>query len=63
MSAKALMQKAYQKLDEKLDKGETTAIDGLVKLAKLEKDLDGEEKGAKEIKVRWEEKHESSSEG
>ena len=63
VSPHALVEKAYQKVDERLEQGESSkAIDDLVKLMKLEKDLGGEQQDVKEIKVRWEPSAESSSE-
>ena len=65
LTGRAVMRKAYKNLSAKLEKerGSSKAIDDLVKLVKLEKDLGGDTKGAKEIKVRWEqEKDKSSSE-
>ena len=65
LSRKALVRKAYERVEARLEKGKETskAIDDLVKLVKLEKDLGGKEKPVKEVKVRWEEgKDESSSE-
>jgi len=64
VDSKTLVKKAYAMLDDKLESGESSkAIDDLVKLIKLEKDLGGKEKDVKEIKVRWESSEaESSSE-
>ena len=62
----SLMKKAYEKVSEKLEKNELSskAIDDLVKLMKLEKDLGGEGDEVKEVKVRWEpSEDESSNEG
>ena len=59
---KALVKKAYKKVDEKLDAGDEKAIDDLVKLVKLEKEMGGEEKSVEEIRARWEPSAESSSE-
>ena len=63
MSAKSLVKKAYEKVQEKLENEEQSskAIDDLVKLMKLEKDLGGDEKGVKEIRVRWEQSEVESS--
>ncbi len=61
-----LMEKAYQRVGEKLEDTaqSSKAIDDLVKLMKLEKDLGGGENEVKEVKVRWEpSEDESSSEG
>ena len=55
------MRKAYEKVDQNLEKGDSKAIDDLVKLVKLEKDLGGEQKDVKEIKVRWEQNGDASS--
>lgn len=66
MTREALVKKAYEKVEEKLanPKESSKAIDDLVKLMKLEKDLGGEQKDVKEIKVRWEPSEDkSSSEG
>lgn len=63
LTGRAVMRKAYKNLSEKFDKPEdaSKAIDDLVKLVKLEKDWGGDKKGAKEIKVRWEQGEDKSS--
>lgn len=66
LNRRSLVKKAYQKVSAKLDdeKQSSKAIDDLVKLLKLEKDLGEDTEGVKEIKVRWEQNEdESSSEG
>ena len=68
VTGKRLVKKAYEKIAAKLNEGkeDSKAIDDLVKLVKLEKDLGGGEKaGVREIRVRWvpSEKQESSNEG
>jgi hypothetical protein len=53
---KSLVKKAYEIVDAKLGKDKTgKAIDELVKLMKLEKDLGegAQEKDVQEIRVRW----------
>lgn len=58
----SLMEQAYEKVAEKLGTPESSkAIDDLVKLLKAQKDLGGEEKDVKEIKVRWEQNGDESS--
>ena len=60
--AKSLVKKAYQKVARKLDQdGNGKVIDDLVKLVKLEKDLGSEQESVKEIKVRWEQNGDESS--
>ena len=63
VDAQTLVKKAYRKVAAKLDEKDvdSKAIDDLVKLVKLEKDLGGEEKNVKEIKVRWEQSEDESS--
>ena len=63
VNRKALMKKAYQKVSKKLEKDTSgKAIDELVKLMKLEKDLGGEEEqDIREIRVRWVPSEEESS--
>ena len=64
LNAHQLVDKAFQNVQEKLNEGDTKAIDDLVKLVKLEKDLGGEDQDVKEIRVRWETSEDkSSSEG
>ena len=64
---KTLVKEAYQQVGRKLAdaKDPTKAIDDLVKLAKIEKDMGEEEgQGVGEVRVRWmeSEKDESSKE-
>jgi len=64
---KTLVKEAYRQVGRKLAdaKDPTKAIDDLVKLAKIEKDMDEEEgQGVGEVRVRWmeSEKDESSKE-
>ena len=66
VSPQSLVRKAYRKVNEQLDDKtrSSKAIDDLVKLLKAQKDLGGEKKPVKEVKVRWEtSEDESSSEG
>lgn len=61
-----LMEQAYRALSTRLQRDNGKAIDDLVKLLKLEKDLGGEGEDVKEVKVRWESSESedgSSSEG
>jgi hypothetical protein len=55
VNRQTLVKKAYEKVGAKLDeKGDAgKAIDDLVKLLKLEKELGEEEKDVREIRVRW----------
>ena len=61
---KTLVKEAYQQVGRKLAdaKDPTKAIDDLVKLAKIEKDMGGEEEKDVEVRARWvhSEKDESS---
>ena len=57
-----LIEKAYKDVDKRLQKKEgSKAIEDLVKLVKLGKDLGGEEKDVKEVTVRWEKSKDESS--
>jgi hypothetical protein len=62
VNRRSLMKKAYERVQAKLDGDESSkAIDDLVKLMKLEKDISIQQADVKEIKVRWEHGGEKSS--
>lgn len=63
LDRETLMKKAYRRVAQKLEDPEANgkAIDDLVKLVKLEKDLGEEQDAVKEIKVRWEPSEDESS--
>ncbi len=52
-TARRLVQTAYEKVEERLQKGNGKVIEDLTKLVKLEQELTGASTKPKKIKVQW----------